>query len=68
MGRRIAIVASLVVSVLLLAGCGAETKPPSPPGPLGLTGDQWFWVIVIGIFCVSSALEAFGRRRGGGGS
>jgi len=65
MGRRIAIVASLV-SVLLLAACGAENRPPSPPGPLGLTGDQWFWVIVIGIFCVCSALEAFGRRRGGG--
>lgn len=65
---RVRMAVLLVVSALLLAGCGAENRPPSPPGPLGLTGDQWFWVIVIGIFCVCSALEAFGRRRGGGGS
>lgn len=60
-------VTTLVLVAFLLAACGAQDNPPSPPGPLGISGDGWFWLILIALMVIGEVIGKFARRDRGGG-
>jgi|1185.fasta_scaffold1112944_1 hypothetical protein len=55
---------ALFLAMLLLTACDEQTRP-DPPGPLGITGTGWFWLILMAIFALTEigrVLAVRGRR------